>query len=58
MNGATSNGFGSDPSRPPTPHGAGLPDNFGVVCPGIYRSSYPQPAHLGSILGLKLKTIM
>lgn len=58
MNEETVNGFGSDPSRPPTPHGSGLPDNFGEVALGIYRSSYPQPAHLNSILGLKLKTIV
>ncbi|KAL1960250.1 hypothetical protein VTO42DRAFT_8793 [Malbranchea cinnamomea] len=58
MDGEATNDFGSDPSRPPTPHGTGLPDNFGEVAPGIYRSSYPLPAHMESIMGLKLRTII
>lgn len=48
----------SGPSRPPTPHGPGLPDNFGEVVTGIYRSSFPLPDHFESIKKLNLKTIV
>jgi tyrosine-protein phosphatase SIW14 len=34
------------------------PTNFGVVVPGVYRSSYPEPRHYDSLKGLGLKTIM
>ena len=43
------------------PHGlpAGqYPANFGVVVPGVYRSSYPQPQNYGFLKDLRLKTIM
>ncbi|KAK2739096.1 hypothetical protein FQN57_006662 [Myotisia sp. PD_48] len=46
------------PSRPPTPHGIGFPDNFAEVVRGIYRSSFPMPVHLSSIRLLGLKTII
>ncbi|KAI1975762.1 tyrosine-protein phosphatase siw14 [Ophidiomyces ophidiicola] len=48
----------SGPSRPPTPHGPGLPTNFAEVVKGIYRSSYPLPDHFESIQSLNLKTII
>ncbi|KAK4034705.1 tyrosine phosphatase family-domain-containing protein [Parachaetomium inaequale] len=34
------------------------PANFGVVVPGVYRSSFPQSEDYGFIEGLKLKTIV
>lgn len=34
------------------------PANFGVVVPGVYRSSYPEPQNYDSLQGLGLKTIM
>lgn len=34
------------------------PHNFGLVVPGIYRSSFPQPANYGFVQGLQLKTIV
>ncbi|KAK4655869.1 tyrosine-protein phosphatase siw14 [Podospora pseudocomata] len=36
----------------------GRPSNFGVVVPGVYRSSFPQSEDYGFIEGLKLKTIV
>ncbi|PGH07883.1 hypothetical protein GX51_01593 [Blastomyces parvus] len=57
-NGYLSSGFESGPSRPPTPHGAGLPENFAEVVKGVYRSSFPLPVHLDSIARLNLKTII
>ena len=47
-----------DISQPPTPDGSGLPANFGVIGPGIYRASYPQAAHFAALEPLKLKTIV
>ncbi|KGQ00887.1 hypothetical protein PAAG_12430 [Paracoccidioides lutzii Pb01] len=57
-NGYLTSGFESGPSRPPTPHGAGLPDNFAEIVKGVYRSSFPLPVHLDSIAKLHLKTII
>ncbi|EER26108.1 Putative tyrosine phosphatase family protein [Coccidioides posadasii C735 delta SOWgp] len=51
-------GFESGTSRPPTPHGPGLPANFAEVVSGIYRSSFPLPDHFESIKKLNLKTIV
>ncbi|KAK3683441.1 protein-tyrosine phosphatase, partial [Podospora appendiculata] len=34
------------------------PANFGVVVPGVYRSSFPQAADHAFLEGLKLKTII
>jgi tyrosine-protein phosphatase SIW14 len=34
------------------------PANFGIVVPGVYRSSFPQTEDYGFIEGLKLKTIV
>ena len=34
------------------------PANFGVVVPGVYRSSFPQADDYAFIQGLKLKTIV
>lgn len=36
----------------------GRPVNFGIVVPGVYRSSFPQAEDYGFIEGLKLKTIV
>ncbi|KAF6831604.1 tyrosine phosphatase [Colletotrichum plurivorum] len=36
----------------------GRPINFGVVVPGIYRSSYPKPEDFGFIRNLGLKSIV
>ncbi|KAK4189837.1 putative tyrosine-protein phosphatase [Podospora australis] len=36
----------------------GRPANFGIVVPGVYRSSFPQAEDYGFIEGLKLKTIV
>lgn len=35
-----------------------LPDNFGEVARGIYRSSFPQTWNLPALKALGLKTIM
>ena len=34
------------------------PANFGIVVPGVYRSSFPQSGDYGFVEGLKLKTIV
>jgi hypothetical protein len=34
------------------------PVNFGLVVPGVYRSSYPKADDYGFIKGLKLKTVV
>lgn len=34
------------------------PANFGIVVPGVYRSSFPQAEDYAFIQGLKLKTIV
>ena len=36
----------------------GRPENFGVVLPGIYRSSYPRQEDFGFLQSLHLKTIV
>ncbi|KAK1659610.1 tyrosine phosphatase [Colletotrichum godetiae] len=36
----------------------GRPVNFGVVVPGVYRSSYPKPEDFGFIRNLGLKSIV
>ncbi|KPM45571.1 hypothetical protein AK830_g964 [Neonectria ditissima] len=36
----------------------GRPLNFGIVVPGVYRSSYPKPSDFEYIKGLKLKTVV
>lgn len=42
----------------PSPPLEGRPLNFGVVIPGVYRSSYPKPRDYEYIQGLKLKTVV
>ncbi|PFH57597.1 hypothetical protein XA68_14804 [Ophiocordyceps unilateralis] len=37
---------------------AGRPVNFGVVLPGVYRSSYPQPEDYAFLQSLQLKTVV
>ncbi|TDZ27878.1 putative tyrosine-protein phosphatase DSP2 [Colletotrichum spinosum] len=36
----------------------GRPTNFGVVVPGVYRSSFPKPEDFGFFRNLELKTIV
>ena len=36
----------------------GSPHNFGVVVPGVYRSSYPTPPDFNFIQNLGLRTIV
>jgi len=43
--------------HPPAPLN-GRPHNFGVVVPGVYRSSFPKSHDFDYIKGLKLKTIV
>ncbi|KAM5343147.1 hypothetical protein ACJ41O_014113 [Fusarium nematophilum] len=43
--------------HPPAPLN-GRPHNFGVVVPGVYRSSFPKTHDFEYIKGLKLKTIV
>ncbi|KAM0428616.1 hypothetical protein ACHAPT_006977 [Fusarium lateritium] len=43
--------------HPPAPLN-GRPHNFGVVVPGVYRSSFPKSHDFEYIKGLKLKTIV
>ena len=42
----------------PLPVAAGRPLNFGVVIPGVYRSSYPKPNDYAFLRDLNLKTVM
>ncbi|KAG5921172.1 hypothetical protein E4U42_005952 [Claviceps africana] len=42
----------------PRPAVDGLPVNFGLVVPGVYRSSYPKPEDYHFLGGLKLKTVV
>lgn len=44
-----------DFSSPPL---AGRPNNFGMVIPGVYRSSYPKAQDFEYLRGLKLKTLV
>lgn len=43
--------------HPPAPLD-GRPHNFGVVVPGVYRSSYPKASDFEYIANLKLKTVV
>lgn len=49
--------FTSPPAIPVAPL-EGRPLNFGVVIPGVYRSSYPKPPDYDYLKGLKLKTVI
>ncbi|KEY70344.1 hypothetical protein S7711_06818 [Stachybotrys chartarum IBT 7711] len=42
----------------PLPKNHDRPLNFGIVVPGIYRSSYPTPEDFGFLGNLRLKTIV
>ncbi|KAK5064938.1 hypothetical protein LTR84_000772 [Exophiala bonariae] len=53
-----SNTIRDDKSQPPTPDGSGRPVNFGMIAPGLYRSSYPLYAHFEKLADLELKTIV
>ncbi|KAL7931654.1 tyrosine phosphatase family domain-containing protein [Trichoderma chlorosporum] len=45
-------------SEYPTAPMEGRPINFGLVVPGVYRSSYPKKEDYAFLKGLKLKTIV
>ncbi|KOS17700.1 Tyrosine-protein phosphatase SIW14 [Escovopsis weberi] len=45
-------------NQAPIPSTDGRPDNFGVVLPGVYRSSFPKPENYAYLRDLKLKTIV
>ncbi|RMZ92304.1 hypothetical protein DV736_g489, partial [Chaetothyriales sp. CBS 134916] len=47
-----------DESNPPTPDDTGRPDNFQMIAPGLYRSSYPHSVHFTQLEGLNLRTIV
>ncbi|KAG6037167.1 hypothetical protein E4U41_005301 [Claviceps citrina] len=42
----------------PKPAGSRPPINFGLVVPGVYRSSYPKPEDYHFLSGLKLRTVV
>ncbi|TWU73881.1 hypothetical protein ED733_002302 [Metarhizium rileyi] len=48
----------SDSSDCPTSAFGGRPTNFGVVVPGLYRSSYPKPENYDFLASLGLKTVV
>lgn len=48
----------SDASDYPIPASTGRPLNFGLVIPGVYRSSYPKPENYTFLRDLKLKTMV
>lgn len=54
----TSRTMQNDKSQPPTPESSGLPANFQIIAPGIYRSSYPAHEHFEDLSDLELKTII
>jgi tyrosine-protein phosphatase SIW14 len=49
--------IGQELDYPPI-HVHGCPDNFGLVVPGVYRSSYPKPDNYRFLQGLRLKTVV
>ncbi|KAG5984596.1 hypothetical protein E4U55_004147 [Claviceps digitariae] len=48
----------SDSLDHPRPAANRLPINFGLVVPGVYRSSYPKPEDHQFLSSLKLKTVV
>jgi tyrosine-protein phosphatase SIW14 len=42
----------------PSKEASKLPENFGEIVQGIYRSSFPLPSNLPALKALGLKTIM
>ncbi|KAF4589850.1 tyrosine phosphatase [Ophiocordyceps camponoti-floridani] len=48
----------SSVTRSPAGTFVGRPANFGVVLPGVFRSSYPQPEDYAFLQSLQLKTIV
>jgi tyrosine-protein phosphatase SIW14 len=54
----TSKTIQRDESHPPTPDDSGKPNNFQVIAPGLYRSSYPHYTHYDQLSLLELKTIV
>ncbi|KAF7563368.1 hypothetical protein G7046_g789 [Stylonectria norvegica] len=54
----TTASFTGQPTEHPHAPLSGRPLNFGVVVPGVYRSSYPKPPDFEYIKSLKLRTIV
>ena len=55
---STSSTLALDKSQPPTPDGTGLPVNFHLIGPGLFRSSYPLMNHFSILESYGFKTIM
>lgn len=55
---SSTSSFSSQGSEHPPAPLNGRPLNFGVVVPGLYRSSYPKPSDFEYIKSLKLKTVV
>ncbi|KAF7552010.1 hypothetical protein G7Z17_g4601 [Cylindrodendrum hubeiense] len=55
---SSASSFSSQGSDHPSAPLNGRPINFGVVVPGVYRSSYPKPSDFEYIKSLKLKTVV
>ncbi|KAG5986324.1 hypothetical protein E4U43_005568, partial [Claviceps pusilla] len=58
IDGSTSSNGMSEKSYYPRPAANRRPINFGLVVPGVYRSSYPKPEDYQFLGGLKLKTVV
>ncbi len=50
--------FGSQSSPDSAVSIRGQPDNFGIIAPGVYRSSYPQARDYMFMRDLRLRTIV
>ncbi|KAH7133100.1 tyrosine phosphatase family-domain-containing protein [Dactylonectria estremocensis] len=55
---SSASSFSSQGSKHPPAPLNGRPINFGIVIPGVYRSSYPKPSDFEYIKSLKLKTVV
>lgn len=55
---SSTSSFSSQGSEHPPAPLNGRPLNFGIVVPGLYRSSYPKPSDFEYIKSLKLKTVV
>lgn len=55
---STSSTLALDKSQPPTPDGTGLPVNFHLIGPGLFRSSYPLMNHFSILESYGFKTII
>lgn len=55
---SSTSSFSSQGSEHPPAPLNGRPLNFGIVVPGLYRSSYPKPSDFEYIKSLKLRTVV